>query len=228
MKKSYKDLSSKIYGKLKVLTFVKWYTFSTGQRRSVWKCLCECGEFTEVFGGNLTSGHTKSCGCHALEIRSLDKITHGGSTTPEYSVYSSMIARCSSDNKDYGGRGIEVCTRWLEESPVGFLNFLKDMGNRPDSYEIDRIDVDGNYEPSNCRWVDLSIQSFNKRKRIDNTSGKTGVIWNKQRNKWQAMIHKDKKKIHLGFHNTFEEAVISRKDAEMKYYNFKLKDYKEF
>lgn len=228
MKKSYKDLSNKIYGKLKVLNFVKWYNFSTGQKRSVWKCLCECGKLTEVLGGNLTSGHTKSCGCHALEVRSLGKITHGSSATPEYSVYSSMIARCASDHKNYGGRGIKVCDRWLEPDGKGFLNFLEDMGDRPDNQEIDRIDVDGNYEPSNCRWSDLSTQSFNKRQRSDNTSGKTGVIWNTQRDKWQAMIQKHRKKIHLGFHDTFEDAVRAREDAEMKYYNFKLKDYKEF
>lgn len=137
-----------------------------------------------------------------------------------YWVYSGMKARCYNRShpryKDWGGRGIRVCDRWLERV-TGFLNFVEDMGPRPDTYTLDRINNDGNYTPDNCRWSSPSDQSFNRRKRITNTSGVTGVCWGKRNQKWQATITKNKIRIHLGWFTHFNDAVDARRKAELRY-----------
>lgn len=118
----------------------------------------------------------------------------------------------------YGGRGISVCDRWLEKDRKGFFNFLEDMGLAPDGMTLDRIDVNGNYEPGNCRWVDVSTQAYNKRKLEANTSGRTGVYWSKAGNKWVARISKNKVIFELYYGDSFEDAVKAREEAEIKYY----------
>ena len=141
--------------------------------------------------------------------------------TKEYMMLDSMIQRCYNENNcryyTYGGRGITVCDRWLEKPRYkAVLNFIEGMGECPDGLTLDRIDVDGNYEPSNCRWADSSMQAYNQTKRITNTSGKVGVDWHK--GKWQARLIKDYVNINLGRFNTFEEACAARDAAELKYF----------
>lgn len=132
-----------------------------------------------------------------------------------------MKQRCINPNhpkfKYYGGRGIEVCERWLEEN--GYNNFLKDMGERPDNFTLDRIDNNGNYEPSNCRWVPMSIQSLNKRPTINSKSGVKGVLWDKQKHKWYVQITTQGKKRKLGYHDTMDRAIEVRREAELKYHH---------
>lgn len=130
-------------------------------------CQCECGECPVVLAENLSSGHTESCGCLAKERTSLDRRTHGHSyakekkQTPEYKSWSGMLQRCTNPKSSrydrYGGRGITVCERWQR-----FENFLADMGERPPSHSLDRIDPQGNYEPKNCRWADDFTQQNNR------------------------------------------------------------------
>ena len=121
-----------------------------------------------------------------------------------------MRQRCTNPNsrgyKHYGGRGIKVCTRWSD-----FHNFYSDLGKRPTaSHSIDRIDPDGDYEPSNCRWATQQIQSVNQRTRSTNTSGYRGVYWAANMNKWKAGLKHDYKSICIGFFDSREEAAWMR------------------
>lgn len=141
--------------------------------------------------------------------------------TKEYNILDSMLERCYNENNCryyvYGGRGITVCDRWLEKPRYRVVrNFIEDMGNCPEGLTLDRIDVNGNYEPTNCRWANSSMQAYNQTKRSTNTSGKVGVDWYKGR--WQARLVKDYVNINLGRFHTFEEASAARDAGELKYF----------
>lgn len=135
-----------------------------------------------------------------------------------------MIYRCENPNsKDwekYGGRGISVCEEW--HGRIGFYRFVAHMGKRPDlTYTLDRINNDGNYEPSNVRWSTKSEQVINRRKLKTNTSGYTGVWQNKGRNpnKWRATIGLNGKKINLGVFDSKDEAAEAYRAARKLYFN---------
>ncbi len=130
----------------------------TGQAR--WLCRCRCGQMRIVAGRDLRIGKHRSCGCLAKETsarqgRSMRR--HGMCNTGTYKSWNAMLDRVRH-RSDYGGRGITACVRWL-----AFENFLADMGERPKNASIGRIDNDGNYEPSNCRW-EVPAQQMNNRR----------------------------------------------------------------
>jgi hypothetical protein len=128
-------------------------------------CKCDCGTEREVVVGNLRSGLTTSCGCWKNEKTGDRRRKHGFSKTTMYYRYKQMINRCyiptHKEFKNYGGRGIKVCDRWLESVE----NYIEDMGFPPfDTASVDRIDNDSNYFKENCRWATKTEQNLNRRK----------------------------------------------------------------
>lgn len=190
--------------------------FSAKNTRMV-RTLCLCGKTSIQNRLAITTGHTTSCGCYKKNIAGNQARTHSMSTSPIYQVWNNMKQRCSNPNStsygNYGGRGIRVCDDWQD-----FDNFYKDMGDIPTGMSLDRIDVNGDYCKSNCRWATDSQQAYNKRMYPNNTSGRTGVSWNVNLEKWQVSISINKLSIHLGFYYDIESAVKARELAEIKYY----------
>jgi hypothetical protein len=159
--------------KINRLTLIEYLPTKKGHKMG--KFICDCGNEKVCRLSGVITENTKSCSCLNTElIIKLGKagFIHGasihGKQTAEYRTYIKLKQRCYNKNNPkypiYGARGIIVCDRWLES----FLNFLEDMGKRPpDKTSIDRIDVNGNYEPSNCRWADEQTQASNKQNTVN-------------------------------------------------------------
>lgn len=196
----FKDISGVRFGRLVAIK-------ATSQKRYnyIWECLCDCGEIVEVLGGRLASGKTTSCGCLKREMDKTRSKTHGHSKSRTYHIWLGMRNRCYNKNvkayPHYGGRGITICDRWRNSFP----SFLEDMGEAPARLSIDRINNDGNYEPSNCRWATDLTQARNCRKNVMITAfGKTLCVseWAQELGVSGATISK---RIRLGL--TPEDAI---------------------
>jgi hypothetical protein len=156
------DLSGRVFNRLLV---IRKAIKTDPSADTKYVCECSCGRITIVLRGSLVRGDTSSCGCRLEEVRSRGaNLRHGLAGSVEYGVWSNMISRCFNRGvisfPNYGGRGITVCERWR----LSFEAFYEDIGPRPGpEYSIERRDVNGNYEPGNCRWATKAEQSRNKR-----------------------------------------------------------------
>jgi hypothetical protein len=134
------------------------------------RCVCDCGSEKTVDVLHMLSGRSQSCGCLRSEVSRanlkaahIKNVTHGMSRSRTHEIWMHMRSRCLNPSSDpetwrrYGGRGIEVCSRWAD-----FSCFLADMGEAPSGMSIDRINNDGNYEPGNCRWATVLEQVMNR------------------------------------------------------------------
>lgn len=167
----FSQLIDKKFGRLLILKEGEPHMTKGGHKHRTAVIRCDCGTIKQVQISIILSGQTTSCGCFQREaaakrMPSISRI-HGGFGTPEFESWCQMKKRCKNPKhksyNDYGGRGIQVCDRWRDS----FENFLKDMGHRPSAkHSIDRIDVNGNYEPSNCRWATKTEQSRNQRNNV--------------------------------------------------------------
>ena len=164
------DLSGQTFGKLTVIRQIGITKFKS----ALWECRCDCGHVINVNSNALRTGHTKSCGCARADSTSAwmkrYNTKHNGAGSRLYVVWKGIKQRTSNPNNcryaSYGGRGIKLCDEWQDFN--AFREWAEANGydaNAPYGVcTIDRIDVDGNYEPGNCRWVGIDVQAKNKRK----------------------------------------------------------------
>ena len=195
------DMVGEKYGRLTVVR----RNYSRGSKNSYWECVCDCGKTKIVRRQHLISGNVSSCGCLAKMVAYFIHKIHGLSDTKIYIVWKGMISRCTDvkleSYHNYGGRGIKVCSRWMNSIEA----FYEDMGEPPDGMSLERIDTNGDYTPENCTWATpieqannkrntIFIEAFGKKQNIKDWSQETGIT--------RSAIYS---RIRLGWNN--EDAV---------------------
>lgn len=218
----YIDLIGQKFGRLTVIGREK----NNKDGRATWRCNCDCGNETIVLGKSLRNGNTRSCGCLHIETAATNgkkSLRHGMKGTSFYNVWRNMKKRCflktNEGYKDYGGRGITVCDRWLvfdnfkEDMYEEYLKHLKEY-NKDTS--IDRINVNGNYEPSNCRWATMEVQSNNKRNNVI-------LEYNEEKHtvaQWARILNMSQETLYTRIFTqnmSIEDAFFSKNQKKIKY-----------
>lgn len=207
---NFKDLTGSKFGRL---TVVKLDRVEKG--KVYWSCKCDCGNEIVVSRSSLTSENTKSCGCLHKELAKYKNYSHGMSKERIYKIWSGIKKRCNnikdSNYKNYGARGIKVCNDWTKDFMI-FYDWAIKNGYKED-LTIDRINVNGNYEPSNCRWISQVEQNRNQRSNIKITiNGKTKLLsdWARETNIDRRTISR---RIQLGWKN---EELLTEVDKTHK------------
>ena len=192
-----KNLLGMRFGSWTVIDTAPTHITDSGNRFTMWKCKCDCGTIKNVFTNSLINGRSTSCGCNhsrmAAETAKQTFTTHGESKTRLYKIWAGMRKRCRDKNAYnyylYGGRGIDVCDDWND-----FVTFKlwAEQSGYDDSLSIDRIDVNGNYEPDNCRWATRIEQSNNRRaNRYISFNNETHTIA-----EWSCILNIPYKRLH--------------------------------
>lgn len=193
-----RDLSGKRFGKLLVVM-----QLHPDRPRSKWCCICDCGNEIAVRHADLTSESVKSCGCIPIGRPK----GHGLIDSRVYRIWKQMKQRCGNPNdqayQNYGGRGIKCCERWEK-----FENFYADMGEPPEDMTLDRIDVNKNYGPDNCKWATWTEQHRNRRNNNNQTAfGKT-QCWAAWAEEYKIPVNTLKNRMYRGKRKmTLEEAL---------------------
>lgn len=164
------DISGETFSYLKAVSFAYRKLFPSGQSHNMWNCECCCGTAVVVSLGQLRGGRKKSCGCMSSTLIATARTVHGyrkggEPTNKTWLCWVNMKSRCDNPSNarfsQYGGRGIRVCKAWYE-----FTAFLADMGDCPDGFSLERINVNEGYSPENCKWIPLIDQFENMQKSI--------------------------------------------------------------
>ena len=183
-----------------------------------WLCQCDCGKLRKLYLPHIKSGKSKSCGCCRKEVLKKQNVKHGMSNTKIYNIWSSMKRRCYTKTqtayKHYGARGIKICDKWLDKDN-GFMNFYNwaIKNGYHEGLSIDRINVDGNYEPKNCRWVTQKVQSNNTRRNVY-------IVYNEEKHtlkEWSDLLNLNYKAVFNRYQKGFSlQEVFYRGDLREK------------
>ena len=178
--------------------------------RQPWVCRCDCGVVKSIEGREMRRGRILSCGCLKDEKIRDRSIKHGLTKSRTHVIWVAMKQRCTNPKRNryeiYGGRGITVCDRWMQS----FENFLADMGEAPEGLSLDRFpDMDGNYEPGNCRWATDVEQVYNRR--VISNAGVHNVSWQESDKRWRVRIKREGKfVVNKIFADFFEACCIAK------------------
>jgi hypothetical protein len=218
------NIIGKKFGRWLVIKEVEPKNYNCGVNHRKYLCRCECGNEKEVIGIYLRNGESKSCGCLKKEILHQRLTTHNKSKEKIFIVLRNMKNRCYNKNNldyhNYGGRGIKICDEWLND-PNSFFKWAENNGYKKD-LTIERINVNDDYKPNNCTFVNRRKQSLNRRKRSDNKSGYIGV--RKEKGMWYSDIRIKYKLITFKYYKTKKEALNARNNYIRK--NNLQSDYK--
>lgn len=209
--KPFHNLSGERYGRLTVLYMEDDYIAKSGRKYVKYRCRCDCGNEISCYRSNLLNGTSNSCGCLQKELLVARSEKHGGWTNREklYDVWCSMRKRCHSEtNENYGSRGILICQEW-DNDYLKFKEWSLANGYKENvGLSIDRIDVNGNYCPENCRWTNAKVQQNNRRSCINITyNGETHTLkeWSEILNVPYSLLHN---RYRMGWNDT---DILTRK-----------------